>query len=119
MFSRPDEYEVEALLQRLAQRLGLQRDRSKDQPTVATGSPLSRRLQRPEVSLQFKGRAREAPTLQGRLIENLRGEYVIEDRIGRAWRARKSKWVILTKDDLRNLQEIQVAQNPKRRKRKC
>jgi hypothetical protein len=97
MSSRQDDYEVEDLLEILTQRLGLERDRSKDQPTAAEDLSLSDGTAlRPEVSLKFKGRAKEAPTLRGRLIEDLRGEYVIEDRIGRAWRARKSKWAILT-----------------------
>ena len=34
---------------------------------------------------------------------------MIEDKSGRAWRATKSKWVILTKDDSRNPQAMRVA----------
>jgi len=84
-----DEAEIEVLLERLARPLGLRRDR----PNDADERPARPgRLTRPEVSLKFKSRDENAPVLRGRLLEDLASEFLIEDRGGRAWRVRKSKW---------------------------
>jgi hypothetical protein len=86
-----DEAEIEALVERLARPLGLRRDR----PNDANARPARPgRPTRPNVSLKFKRRNDNSLTLRGRLLENLKSEFLIKDKRGRVWRVRKSKWAI-------------------------